>query len=300
MASVKKLLNLLKLFLGWPLALIAIIFILRYLLVNSGSVLPRLSHINPTLLFISTITFLIYYFLRALGWGLMMSMMGYKIKLRKSFYAWQFSEIKRYVPGNIWSFLSRASLFEELGVPKKQSAKAILYEVEFLVCSNLILSLLSVGIISKYFGNNTSKLLLILGTSGIMIVFLLIFGYKISKSIATILPNFGISRNLLILVYYAITFFFLALGVYLATASILGFNTSGIFLIGFFAFSFLIGYLSIITPSGLGVREGIITFGLTSFFTTPIAGLIAIFSRIVLVTSELLFALVIFVWYKFK
>lgn len=300
MVPVKKLLNLAKLFLGWPLALIAIIFILKYLLANSGSVLPRLSHINPILLLISTIFFLIYYFLRAFGWGLMMNMMGHKVKLKKSFYAWQFSEIKRYVPGNIWSFLSRANLFEELGIPKKQSARVIFYEVEFLICSNLLLSLFSINLISKYLGNNTSQIYLILGTLDIIIISLLIFGYRINKSLANILPNFGISKNLLILAYYAVTFFFLALGTYIATTSILGFNIGGTFLIGFFAFSFLIGYLSLITPSGLGVREGAITFGLASLFTSPISGLIAIFSRVILVASELIFTVVVLLWHKSK
>ena len=66
----------------------------------------------------------------------------------------------------------------------------------------------------------------------------------------------------------------------------------------FFVFSLLIGYLSFITPMGLGVRELVITLGLSSVMSTADAGAVSIFSRIVLIISELAFLFLIFIWEK--
>lgn len=298
MISAKKLLNLVKLFLGWPLGIIAVVFLIKYLIANSNLVLSRINQVNLAVLGLSVLFFLVYYFMRAFAWGLMMEMMGHEVGFKNNVYAWQFSEIKRYVPGNVWSFLSRATLFEKLGVPKKVSGKGILMEIEFLVVSNMIISLLAINVIYLYLKQAN---LLIYGFISItlLLALFILLGHRISKKISRFLPDFGLGRNLLLLVVYLVTYLFLSLGMYFAVSSILKvYNFSNI--IGFFSFAFLLGYVSLITPSGLGVREGAITFGLSVVLTAPIAGFAAIFSRIVLVFSELLFTSAIFIWHKSK
>jgi hypothetical protein len=65
----------------------------------------------------------------------------------KTAYLWEFSEFKRYVPGNIWSFLSRVSLFENAGIDKKTTGMALLDEIQLIIISSGLISLLlTVGI----------------------------------------------------------------------------------------------------------------------------------------------------------
>jgi uncharacterized membrane protein YbhN (UPF0104 family) len=76
----------------------------------------------------------------------------------------------------------------------------------------------------------------------------------------------------------------LGLGTYFSLVSIFYIDLKYILaLISLFTFSFFIGYISLITPMGLGVREGIATFGLLPFLASQSAALVSIFSRIIFV-----------------
>ena len=59
-------------------------------------------------------------------------------------------------------------------------------------------------------------------------------------------------------------------------------------LTGAFAFSLNIGFLAIFTPGGIGVREGVLVFLLSSFFPLPVSTLIALLSRLWITVGELL------------
>ena len=63
----------------------------------------------------------------------------------------------------------------------------------------------------------------------------------------------------------------------------------------------MIGFLSLLTPSGLGVREGILALLLAQVFAAPLPTVIAIVARLWMVLAELLGAGVALVlWRKRK
>lgn len=293
-----------KFAIGWPLGVIAFLYILKFVLSNSSQVLENIHKINPVFVIGAFICFIICYILRIYTWQIMLEKKGYKISFSETLYRWEFSEVKRYIPGNVWSFLSRASLFEDVGVPKKVSAHFLIIEMELVIIATFVLSLLSVPLIINFlklvsFGNVP---LLIFSALAISSVLIFVFGTKfIQGKFQKSVPDFSLTTNLLLILIYISAFFFFGLGTYLSVASIFILNLNqAVTLIGFFSFSLLVGYVSIITPSGIGVREGVITFGLSSLVTTGVAGFVAIFSRLVLVTTELIFLAFIFIWKKSK
>src|SRR3989344_9374257 len=112
---------------------------------------------------------------------------------------------------------------------------------------------------------------------------------------SSIFPDFDLIENAFLLFIYTAAFFSFGAGTFFASSSVFPLNPHEFLkYVGFFSFALLTGYLSIITPSGLGVREAVITFGLSKTFPLGTAGLIAIFSRLVLITSELIFATLLF------
>ena len=114
-----------------------------------------------------------------------------------------------------------------------------------------------------------------------------------------ILPVMSAKDNLLFFGIYVISCFFFGAGTFFAAHSIVPLDFSKFFeYIGFFSFSLLVGYLSFLTPSGLGVREAVVTFGLSKSVLIPQVALISIFSRIILILSELLFLVFAFLWKK--
>ncbi len=60
-----------------------------------------------------------------------------------------------------------------------------------------------------------------------------------------------------------------------------------------FAISWEIGFLSFVTPGGLGVREGAVTLMLSPYLTADLAIAVALLSRLVWMACEALGALVL-------
>jgi hypothetical protein len=92
-----------------------------------------------------------------------------------------------------------------------------------------------------------------------------------------------------------VAFFIFGIATLVACLSVFSFEPKLYFeLSAFFTFALLAGYLSFITPMGLGVREGIITLGLSKLTSISTSGFLSIFSRIILIMSELTFILIVF------
>ena len=106
-------------------------------------------------------------------------------------------------------------------------------------------------------------------------------------------------RSLLgLLAFYMFSWVVNGIGFYLLIKSFYATPLSLILpLTGAFAVSWIIGFLSLITPSGLGIREGILTFLLGFYFPLPIAIIISLVSRLWIILGELVGAGVSF---KFK
>jgi len=57
---------------------------------------------------------------------------GYEIAYKDTNFIWASSELQRYIPGNIWSFLGRTVLLTEKGMTKKDILQCTLFEIELL------------------------------------------------------------------------------------------------------------------------------------------------------------------------
>ncbi len=289
-----------KFLIGWPLSIIAIIYIFRFLIKSGGESILNISNINYPYLLLGFLFFFFWFYLRAYAWRLFLEKEGYRLNLRETIYRWEFSELKRFVPGNVWSFLGRVSLFEELNVPKKIIAKGLLYEIELVVSASLFLSILSIPLAINYLGLNIPYISLVFSLFIVAFTLVFLFSEKLPLGkIKNITPNLTPLDNFIFFFIYVISCIFFGAGTFFAAHSIVSLDFSKFFeYIGFFSFSLLVGYLSFLTPSGLGVREAVVTFGLSKSILLPQAALIAIFSRFILIASELLFLVFVFLWKK--
>jgi hypothetical protein len=297
-----KTISTLKFLIGWPLAIIAIFFLIRLFIPQLASIQAKIINVNLPLITLSIAFFLLYYFLRCYLWKKLLEFKGYKIPLMKTAYLWEFSEFKRYVPGNVWSFLSRVSLFSNAGVEKKVVGLAILDEIQLIIISCTLISIFCLPLILD--SNESLKLLrqmqvIILGSFVAIIIYSVavafifkIRGYK--NFIANLfLPGYSLKQKVILTLISIVTFFIFGFATLVASLSIFNFDTKLYFeLSAFFTLALLTGYLSFITPMGLGVREGIITLGLSKLTSIANAGFLSIFSRIILIISEMLFVLI--------
>lgn len=229
--------------------------------------------------------------------------------MKNSLYLWSLSELKRYTPGNVWSFIGRLLAFEKLGVPKNVTAKSLLYEAEFFIIGGFLITLLALPLIFRVLPDFPNEIYAQPLIFLLLILFITFFCYNGKfrkksiklKLLFSILPSFKGSQNLKIAFISFISIFFFGLGTYFSASSIFYINPKDVLLLsGFFGFAMLIGYLSLITPTGLGVREGILILGLTQVLPIRIAAFISIFTRIIFIISELFFLGLLWIWVKNK
>lgn len=288
-----------KFFIGWPLSIASLFFIGKFIFDRWSDVSPNLSKINVLFLILSSALFMLFFFLRTVVWKLLLKYLGHDVKLIENSYRYSVSELKRYVPGSIWSFLARGVQFNKLGVDNKTVGKGILFEIELTILGAAIASVPAISYILSSPQELKFKLFSLLPISAvaIFIFFASIFYLSKKKFIKekTLRPNQLIS----LVIFSSIIFIIFGLANYFTYLSVFPKPLfSEIELVAFFSFAFLIGYLSFITPMGLGVREGVLTLGLLKITSLTNASFFAIFSRIILVFSELSYVLIVFILHK--
>ncbi len=296
--------SLLKFIIGLPLTLLSLFFILKSILSQAPTLSQNAHSVHIFLLLYGVLSFVIFYFVRSYLWYRILKLYNYTIPFRESCYLWSMSEIKRYIPGNVWSFLGRTVLFQKKGVQKKDIGKGLIVEAELFVLGSVVVSLLALPF---YFFQSFERwaiaCVVLFGTIFYCCnkKFAHIGSKKLEKVISFLLPPFSPSENIVLVWLSIVALFFFGMGNYLVIASVVYLNpTLFLELLGIFDFAFVVGYLSVVTPAGFGVREGIVIFSLAKITTSGLAAFGALFSRIILICSELIFILASVLWYKVR
>lgn len=296
-----KIFNTAKFLIGWPISVISVILLLKFI-PTSFDLLSKVKNVNLPILILSLIFFQFYFFLRGFLWQEILKEKGYKLPLKKLLFLWSFSELKRYTPGNIWSFLGRVVSFGKFGVKSKDIIHALFIESEFIIVASIVVSLLSLNFLFDILPDIKYEIFIqpLIVFSAALIFLLFIFNKKIMKDFKNpILPRFGYLQNFKLVTITSAALICFGIGTYFAGASVF-FLSPQDFLgyAGFFVFALLIGYLSIITPMGLGVREGVITVILSKIMPLSSAVFISVFSRFIFIISEAIFLVSSWIFYE--
>jgi uncharacterized membrane protein len=282
-----------KFIIGWPLSILALYFIWQIISPRSQNLMTGLTNLNFLLLSAGISSFIIFYFVRGFIWFRLLKEHDYQIPLKQAIYLWAISELKRYIPGNIWSILGRTILFSQKGVKKRDTGILLIIEAQIFILSCLIISLLSIPFLLTYFFPGSPFQLFFIGISSIAILgvsMAYIYNRKVGKKLSFFLIFIS-----------AISLIFFGLGYYFTISSIMFLNPQLLpQLIGLFTLTILLGYLSFITPAGLGVREGILTYSLAKISSLSASAFASIFARIILILSELIFIILSLLWTKIR
>ncbi len=305
-----KILPILKFLIGWPLSIIALLFVLRLISGKLPEIIPYIKSISLFYFAIGILLFFLYYVSRSVLWKELLKNMGYEVFYIENAYKFAASELKRFVPGNVWSLLSRGSLFTQMGIDKESVVKGLLLEVQLIIAGCVLVSSFSFAWILDAPGALKDKLSAILPITFIatfiyFFVLAYIFKKKYDKKNSFIsslyLQGLSISSKINLTILSFLVFAIFGLANFFILLSLFPENLSQVIaLSSFFTLALLIGYLSFITPMGLGVREGVVTVGLLKIMTITNSGFFAIFSRVVLIISELSYLLLIFLVYKLR
>ena len=106
----------------------------------------RISHafFSPTFVFATMIS-VAYRAVNPIGWNLVLAGLGYRTSVMGSIRVWLHSESRRWLPGGIWGYASRATQAGELGVPVSVASASMLIELLITMAAAVIVSLVGVA-----------------------------------------------------------------------------------------------------------------------------------------------------------
>lgn len=266
-------------------------FLFKTLVTNYKEVNLSLRQISLPILSVSLIFFILYFNFRALSWQFIIKSLGKKISVQDALAIWFLGESTRYLPGKVWSFISRAYLAEQKGISKTVTLLSLIVELFVILLVTATFSLPTLGnkIYPLLLNSDVKILLLILPIS---IIFLLFVINTKKKVILRILASFSSAKFLATDFLFAILCQILAWLFYGLAITILVINFTTHFSLSLIlsnsVFSWLIGYASLVAPLGLGVRESA-----TAIIFGPILGngtavLIALVARLIVSIAEVL------------
>lgn len=285
------------------LSFLLVLFLLGFLFKNIFDNWSQITSIKWSLNFIDGILIfffiLIMYIINALSWHVTVSSLGIDLGFKKNFKIWIFSNLSRFIPGGIWQYPSRVIMLTQNKVKKTTAVLAVVLE------SLLLLSIGALTVfISLYFFDLPPELKLVQNYLGFLIIplslfflinqktfnfltFLLIKIFKKDndRSSFVIIP---FPQKVKLLAVFSMQFIFAGILLFLLARVLMPLDISLLpIFIGAFTLSWLIGYLTFLAPSGLGVFEVSLAVILSGFMPFTLVGLLAILFRIALILSEL-------------
>lgn len=250
--------------------------------------------VEYTKLGFSGLVLLFNYFFAAFVWSQVLRKIGARLNYTLSMAIWFVSLLGRYLPGRVWGMVGRIYLCEKEGVPKSESGISVILEQTYVLMTGILVFLLSLVFWKdrSNLGNITSiyfvfpAVLIFLHPRPLTAVLNPILKWMKRSPIA-IRVSF---RNLIkIFLFYLIYWAFFGASFLLFIDSIYHIEFSKIIIItGIFAISFVLGFISIIVPAGLGVREGVLTYLLSSYMPMTMAIIVSLLSRVWIIVVELL------------
>jgi glycosyltransferase 2 family protein len=260
---------------------------------------------NFWLLALSFVGFVAQEISYGLIWRNVLARLGSRIDLRTSLRIYLASEFVRYIPGNVWHVLTRILWVGKYGVPRPVAFASMMVELITKLAAGVLIFALSL-----LFWRDVAAIRMILNGSpiimilGILLIFALLIGLHprvLSRLLNLALRVLKRDPIVLTLRYSDILLITLA---WCASWTVAGSAFYIMLLalwpatplaalpicIGIYAIAWDVGFVSFITPSGLGFREGTVValFLALPFVPTAVAAIIAILSRLVSTLAELL------------
>jgi uncharacterized membrane protein YbhN (UPF0104 family) len=255
--------------------------------------------ITPFWLAISVLLAALYFVALGICWALLlrsMSALPNPIPIFQGARVWQMSMFTRYIPGNIWHVLSRALLAEQVRASRSLVIASATVEQLLTVLGALLVVSLALPKLGMLMVGATrlpvSLIIPIALVAGLVVIHPRILG-RLFNWVGTRLKrpeiawryDYRIMVGLLSL--YAATTVVTGLSLAAIVIGLGGLETVNIpFVVGSAALAWAAGYVSIVTPSGLGVREGVLAGLLALVVPLPVAIVASLLFRLVSMGGE--------------
>lgn len=271
---------------SYLIIIFAFYFIFRNIFLNWNEIKSGFLNLNFYFIILSYLLLFPSIFFYTYSWQLIISEIekGKKINFFSACGIISVSNLGKYIPGKIWLAISRLDLAKRFGLEEKKVFLSILLENFYLLLGALFYFI--------FFLKNYFFLLIIF-------IFILLTPKIFKKFFNFVLKifkmkkidfSFSLKKSFFILLLNILVWFFQGSAFFLLLKSIYFQINLSYFLslIGIYSLSWMLGFFVLISPGGLGVREGSMMIFLKNILPIGIASLIALISRVWITIHELL------------
>jgi glycosyltransferase 2 family protein len=255
-------------------------------------------HFTPIWLLPGTAVLLGFYALSAIGWDLLLRLLGEQVSPVRAQVAWGQPLLARYVPGSILYVLARLVLSERAGVQRRITLASIVYEQALAAASAVAVASYFIIDHPDLQGQPWRWGVLIVVPIAIVILHPGVFVPLANRVLAAFgreplpatIPLWGI---LTMLVYYAAAWAVAGLGVFFIARSVHDIPFSEVATVGSAqAFGYVAALVTVVAPAGLGIRDAAFAWAVKAALPSnsfAVGAVIAIAVRAVLTIVELIY-----------
>ena len=290
----------------YPVAVIILVFLFKRFFGLLDALQTETISFRPSWLLISIVLLIVCRASQTFPWFVLYQKICHKpVSFLSVWILLQLSELGKYVPGKVGQFVGIVSLCGNLRISKTEAIVSQLMHSIFQCASGILIGIpvlffpASKEVLYNLMVNITDNFLLLICIPiviGVMATaFFILFqkrhlftkryllkGMKTIFSIRMMLPLIG--GHLLLWSCLGVAFFLFIKGIYPV------YLTQLPIIIGIYPLAWSIGFMSLITPSGLGVREGILSVLLVNCLPPAAAILMALLSRLWGMCADILMA----------
>jgi hypothetical protein len=272
---------------------VVVVFVGRALYASWDEVRGYEWRFDPAYLAASIVLIGLYYLQQWGGWRLVMRSFGDPLDRPESMYIWYSTILGRYVPGSVAMVAGRVSLCRKRGIPASTTFASIVYENALILITALLVTAASVPLWPAFRHAEYTLFLAALAPVCLALLHPAIFGrlanYLLSRSgLGKLEATLSYRRVLALVPYYLAGWALLGLGFAALAASVARVGIGDLaLLIGGYAFAWEVGFLTLVVPSGIGVKEGMLTAISSLAFPVPVAVALAALSRLWQTLAEL-------------
>jgi uncharacterized membrane protein YbhN (UPF0104 family) len=268
-------------------------FLAAYLVRSWGSIEDFDWQFDAGWLALSGVVLLAYYFAQAGFWWLLLRGCGAASPFWPAASVWGKSILARYVPGNVFMFVGRAWMSHSQGLPVERVSAAMVYEQALGIGG----ALLAVAVLFPFWEYRPGVTALSLIAIPVLValmhprVFGLVAGWALRlMHRAPLEVTLGFGAVLGMLVLFMLDWLVAGAGAWLLARSITGLGVNALpLVIVAYALAYVAGMVAFFIPSGIGVREAVLTASLSHELPGGVALTWALLLRLWVTAMELVF-----------
>jgi len=271
----------------------AVYFLGAYLVRSWASVKDYDWTLRPGWLALSAVAFLLFYFMQAVFWWLLLRGFALHSPFPTAAATWAKSILARYIPGNVFMYLSRAWLCHAQGLPVDRVTAAMVYEQALGVCSALVAMALLFPFWEYHPGATALSLVAIPVLMALLHprVFAPLSAWALRLLRRPPLDvTLGFAAVLALLGGFVVSWFVAGAGAWLLARAVTGLAVDAMpLVIVTNALAYVVGMVAFVFPSGIGVREAVFTASLSRLLPGGVALAWALLLRVWVIVIELVF-----------